>query len=463
MAAGRRRAEADARTRAEAHRRCRAGRTAERGEEHAALGDFRGAPENRGLSVHDALAESRRRAALGSSHVRRRRHSGHHRRRARRERTGAAVPAAYRAHAHARVPDSDRRAGLAGGVRSAAQRDHEYSPELAAKPHCVVFTKLDLFGELDPPPIEAPDAFGVYAISRAGRQGLESLLDAWWTSLAMRKAAVVRPRRRRTSFVLDRRAARSGSAPDTARWGAVRHGELLQHSGLSRARSIPRGKRQRCRGVLTSSFEALGISRVRCSGALIADAELSRVALNDSTTAPLLLRSAISLRSRRRSWRSSAPGAPPVRRENDERDRDAFVRREGWPSLRHGARNRLHRPSGRARGRMAAPRRCSAPAWTSRIPLQHEESAPADRRARTVAERRAPGRSRERRLVPLSQPDPGGAGPGDDRDRRSAREERCADHRRSRTRTRTHGGRRARRRSIRRRAPAPTCYCATAR
>ena len=46
-----------------------------------------------------------------------------------------------------------------------------YSSELAEKPHCVVFTKMDLLGDDDAPPIEAPDAFGVFAISAAGRDG----------------------------------------------------------------------------------------------------------------------------------------------------------------------------------------------------------------------------------------------------------------------------------------------------
>jgi GTP-binding protein len=48
-----------------------------------------------------------------------------------------------------------------------------YSAELAEKPHCVVFTKMDLLGESEPPPISAPDAFGVFAISAAARAGLE--------------------------------------------------------------------------------------------------------------------------------------------------------------------------------------------------------------------------------------------------------------------------------------------------
>ena len=59
----------------------------------------------------------------------------------------------------------------------------EYSPELADKPHGVFFTKMDLLGDSEPPPIEAPDAFGVYAISAAARTGLEVLLAGWWTKL----------------------------------------------------------------------------------------------------------------------------------------------------------------------------------------------------------------------------------------------------------------------------------------
>jgi GTP-binding protein len=64
-----------------------------------------------------------------------------------------------------------------------------YSPELAAKPHCVVFTKLDLLGEEYVPPVDAPGAFGLFAISAAARIGIEPLVDAWWRKLLeMRKA-----------------------------------------------------------------------------------------------------------------------------------------------------------------------------------------------------------------------------------------------------------------------------------
>jgi GTP-binding protein len=58
-----------------------------------------------------------------------------------------------------------------------------YSTELAAKPHCVVFTKMDLLGDDEPPPIEAPDAFGIFAISAAARTGLDPLVSAWWSRL----------------------------------------------------------------------------------------------------------------------------------------------------------------------------------------------------------------------------------------------------------------------------------------
>ncbi len=58
-----------------------------------------------------------------------------------------------------------------------------YSAELAARPHCVVFTKMDLWGDDPAPPINAPGAFGTFAISAAARRGLDTLLAAWWREL----------------------------------------------------------------------------------------------------------------------------------------------------------------------------------------------------------------------------------------------------------------------------------------
>jgi GTP-binding protein len=65
-----------------------------------------------------------------------------------------------------------------------------YSGELAEKPHCIVFTKLDLLGEEFIPPVDAPGSFGAFAVSAAARTRLDELLAGWWRQLlGMRKAA----------------------------------------------------------------------------------------------------------------------------------------------------------------------------------------------------------------------------------------------------------------------------------
>ena len=70
---------------------------------------------------------------------------------------------------------------LRGEIRS-------YSRELFEKPYCVVFTKLDLLGEEYVPPIEAPGAFGTWAISAAARTGLDPMLGGWWSELLRLRA-----------------------------------------------------------------------------------------------------------------------------------------------------------------------------------------------------------------------------------------------------------------------------------
>ena len=68
-----------------------------------------------------------------------------------------------------------------------------YSSELAAKPHCVVFSKMDLMGETYVPPIEAPGAFAMFAVSAPARSGLDELKNAWWQLLlGMKKEAARR-------------------------------------------------------------------------------------------------------------------------------------------------------------------------------------------------------------------------------------------------------------------------------
>jgi GTP-binding protein len=58
-----------------------------------------------------------------------------------------------------------------------------HSSELAQRPHCVVFTKMDLFGEDYVPPIETQGAFALFAVSAAGRTGLDGMLASWWSEL----------------------------------------------------------------------------------------------------------------------------------------------------------------------------------------------------------------------------------------------------------------------------------------
>lgn len=64
-----------------------------------------------------------------------------------------------------------------------------YSAELAKKPFCVVFTKLDLLGEYYVPEIDMRGAFAALSVSAPGRMGLTELLDAWWSQLLLVRAA----------------------------------------------------------------------------------------------------------------------------------------------------------------------------------------------------------------------------------------------------------------------------------
>jgi GTP-binding protein len=70
-----------------------------------------------------------------------------------------------------------------------------YSRELARKPHCVVFTKMDLLGEEFTPPIEAPGSFGSFSISAPARTGLDEMLTGWWSELLRIRAETERSAR----------------------------------------------------------------------------------------------------------------------------------------------------------------------------------------------------------------------------------------------------------------------------
>lgn len=56
-----------------------------------------------------------------------------------------------------------------------------HSRALIRKPHCVVLTKMDLLGPgAEPPPLDAPSAWGIFAISAVAAQGLDPLLEGLW-------------------------------------------------------------------------------------------------------------------------------------------------------------------------------------------------------------------------------------------------------------------------------------------
>jgi GTP-binding protein len=61
----------------------------------------------------------------------------------------------------------------------------EYSEELGAKQHCVIFTKADLLPPGWPDPkVVAPSAWGQFVISSVAQRGLDPLLEALWTTAA---------------------------------------------------------------------------------------------------------------------------------------------------------------------------------------------------------------------------------------------------------------------------------------
>jgi len=56
-----------------------------------------------------------------------------------------------------------------------------YSEGLSEKPHCLVLTKTDLLPpEAELPGVDAPDAWGVFAVSAVAHRGLNELMEALW-------------------------------------------------------------------------------------------------------------------------------------------------------------------------------------------------------------------------------------------------------------------------------------------
>jgi GTPase len=63
-----------------------------------------------------------------------------------------------------------------------------HSEELATKPHCVVITKTDMLApDEEPPRINAPNAWGQFALSAVAHQNLTEFLEAVWARVQAEK------------------------------------------------------------------------------------------------------------------------------------------------------------------------------------------------------------------------------------------------------------------------------------
>jgi GTP-binding protein len=73
----------------------------------------------------------------------------------------------------------------AGEHQQLVRELERYSTDLAQKPRCLVFTKMDLLpaGE-SPPALEDPSAWGMFAVSSVSGFGLQPLLEALWARVA---------------------------------------------------------------------------------------------------------------------------------------------------------------------------------------------------------------------------------------------------------------------------------------
>jgi GTP-binding protein len=74
---------------------------------------------------------------------------------------------------------------LGGAYRMLRQELARFSPALAARPHCVVWSKADLVAAPGPPSLPAtPEAFAQFVLSSVSHQGLDACLEELWQRLA---------------------------------------------------------------------------------------------------------------------------------------------------------------------------------------------------------------------------------------------------------------------------------------
>jgi GTP-binding protein len=85
-------------------------------------------------------------------------------------------------------------ADLAASYAMLREEAERFSPALAAKPHCVAWTKADLVPEGEWPPLPpTPEAFAQFVLSSVSHRGLDAFLDALWRRLAAEGAAAEAP------------------------------------------------------------------------------------------------------------------------------------------------------------------------------------------------------------------------------------------------------------------------------
>ena len=77
------------------------------------------------------------------------------------------------------IPVDSPDPGLA--YRDLREELSSYSEDLGARPHCVVLAKIDLLAPEEAAPVlDAPEAWGVFAVSSVTRRGVSHLLEALW-------------------------------------------------------------------------------------------------------------------------------------------------------------------------------------------------------------------------------------------------------------------------------------------
>ena len=77
---------------------------------------------------------------------------------------------------------------LAAGYAMLRRELEAFSPALAAKPHCVAWSKADLLPDAEVPELPAtPEALAQFVMSSVSRRGLPEFLDALWQRLALER------------------------------------------------------------------------------------------------------------------------------------------------------------------------------------------------------------------------------------------------------------------------------------